>query len=130
MPDPSPEDLHRIAAERAAMFRPAWFGRLFGAKLPLGETFWAGHVGLQLVLMPFWLGLIVVLPQIAPSLANGSIFVFFALSGAISALVSRAVVVIALRGQGGPWRWPAAGLSLAITVVSLVMLYRWLSGGA
>ncbi|MFW2541607.1 hypothetical protein ACN2XU_03115 [Primorskyibacter sp. 2E107] len=126
MPDPTPDELERIAADRAAMFRPDWFSRLFGAKLALGETFWGGHVGIQLVLMPLWLVLIVILPQIAPGLAAGGILVFFSFSVLVSALVSRAVLSIALRGEGGAWRWGAAGLSALITFTSLVLLLRWI----
>ncbi|MFZ7089645.1 hypothetical protein [Primorskyibacter sp. 2E233] len=128
MPDPTPEELAEIARARGQMFRPVWFARLFRGDLALGETFWGGHLGMQLVLMPLWLLLIVLLPAVAPGAGRGSILAFFVLSGLVSALVTRAVIIVAPRSDAGIWRWVAIAVSLLITLQSIALLVWWLNG--
>ncbi|MEC3860196.1 hypothetical protein VK792_02770 [Mesobacterium sp. TK19101] len=128
MADPTQQELAEIAETRAEIFRPAWFGRLFGARLGLGETFWSGHVGLQLVAMPLWLLLVVVVPTVAPGLRAGSLLLFFIGSAIVTLLVTQAVVRVALAGRHGLWGWIASLFSLLISAQSLALLGMWLSG--
>ncbi|WGW03176.1 hypothetical protein [Tropicibacter oceani] len=128
MPDPSPQDLDRIARERQEMLRPQWLLRLFRGDLPLGETFWGGHLGLQLVLMPLWLTLIMVVPLVVPGLRPASLMLFFGLTLALSVGVTRAVILVAPRAGKGGWRWIAVLVSLVITAQHIWLLSMWLRG--
>lgn len=128
MADPTREDLVRIAEARAEIFRPAWFGRLFGARLGLGETFWTGHVGLQLLAMPLWLLLVVVVPQVSPGLRTGSLLLFFIGTAGVTLLVTQAVIRVAFGTRSGAWGWIASLFSLLISAQSLALLSMWLSG--
>lgn len=113
MTNPTTEELAAIYAARSQMFRPRWLRRLIAARLGLGETFWGGHYGMQLVLMPVWLLLVVVAPAVFPSAGNALWAGFFLIQTLWSVAVTQAVWRIAPKARvDGGWRWAAMGLSL------------------
>ncbi|PIE13789.1 MAG: hypothetical protein CSA70_03480 [Rhodobacterales bacterium] len=114
--EPSREE---IWEQRAQVFRPAWFGRLFGARLGLGDTFWIGHFGLQLLVVPlglvFYSIALVVMPD-RPEAVFGPFSIFQVL---LSLAVFQAVIRVAWRVRGtGIWPWIAMLFSAANVYVA------------
>lgn len=109
--------------ERSKILRPEWFGRLFGAKLGLGDTFWAGHFGIQLLLVPIGVFGFGIASMSAPSVASGGdaaavdtvMWLFLVLQAGIALLVTQAVLRVGMRARNAQsedknsrgWRWAA-----------------------
>lgn len=129
MRNPDPAELDRIAAERAAMFRPDWFGRLARGDLRLGETFWSGHLGVQFVLMPLWLIMVVIIPMVSEGLGWWVTLAFLIIESAWSVTVTRAVILVAGKApSGGSVRWIAVGISVLATAQLLILSGMWVTG--
>ncbi|EBA09536.1 hypothetical protein [Sagittula stellata] len=135
MPEPSEAELARIHDERAAIFRPAWFGNLAKGRLSLGETFWGGYVGVQLIAMPLWI--LAMVPAIAAesdglvpySLPWVLVLVFYLLQLGWTLAVTRAVLGVAPKArQAGGWRWVAMIVALVIAAQSLALIFTWVTG--
>ncbi len=128
MAEPSEEELARIAAERAEMFRPRWIGRLARGELGLGETFWGGHLGMQLCFMPLWLVMVVAVPAVFPTAGWGSWLVFFVAQALWSLTVTRGVIRVAPGATGaGGWRWVAVAVSALLSLQALGWLWVMLT---
>jgi len=97
-----------IWQQRNEIFRPQWFACLFGAKLGLGDTFWIGHFGLQLMMVPFGLVLYVIAYVVNQDRAEAVFYPFSILQLILSIAVFQAVVRVAWRmRQAGKWPWLA-----------------------
>ncbi|MEQ5870558.1 hypothetical protein J4E08_11685 [Sagittula sp. NFXS13] len=129
MADPTQPRLQEIERERAAMFRGPWIAKLARGELSLGETFWGGFLGMQLILMPLWLVLVAFLPAFFPSVGWATRLAFFVLQAVWTAVVTQAVLRVAPKSyQAGGWRWGAMILSVVILLQVLVLLGMWLAG--
>lgn len=129
MADPNEATLQQIERERAAMFRPDWIRALVSGSLPLGETFWGGFLGMQLVLMPLWLVLVAFIPAFAPGLGWWTTLIFFVLQAVWTASVTQAVIRVAPGArQAGAWRWVAILVAVITLAQMLVLFWMWGSG--
>lgn len=122
-------EIERTLSERAQYFTPRWFGRLFRARLSLADTFWVGMFGPLMVGLPLMFVIASASKFIVPSIgvttlsAEGLILALYWL------LVTRAVIVCALRSpQSGGWRWAAIVvatlMTLSVGLTSLLDLVR------
>ena len=135
MPDPSEAELAEIRRDRAGIFRPAWFADLARGRLSLGETFWGGYVGVQLIAMPLWI--LVMVPAMAAegdglvpwSLPWLLVLAFYLLQLGWTLAVTRAVFAVAPKARpAGGWRWVAMIVALVIAVQSIVLIVMWVTG--
>lgn len=111
------------------MFRPAWIASLARGELPLGETFWGGFLGMQLILMPLWLVLVVFVPAFLPGFGWWTMLVFFVLQAVWTLVVTQAVVRVAPGArQAGGWRWVAILVAVLTLVQVLALFWMWLTG--
>lgn len=124
MPDQIDREIAEALAARRTYFTPAWFARLFGARLGMGDTFWIGHFGTQIALVPLGVAVALAVMLAAPSAMTTALFVIVALEAALHLAVSQAVLRVALgtRGLLG-WRIAAVLFSLALCA----MLVLWTS---
>lgn len=128
----SPSDTARAETVKAreGYFKPAWFMDLFDARLSFGDTFWIGHFGTGIVLVPFGffmaLMVVVVMP---PIYLDVFLMGYFALTGVFSVLITTAVIRTGWRAKSaGVWRWIGMISSLAISASLLVQAYiGWIS---
>lgn len=116
--DPKLQDeIDRTLKERAQYFTPRWFGRLFRAKLSLGDTFWTGMFGILLVIVPVMVVISMLSKQID---IRAGMPVFSALSLLLAfywAGVTAAVIAVARRSpQAGGWRWAAVAFAVLLTL--------------
>ncbi|AUC51691.1 hypothetical protein CDO87_00120 [Sagittula sp. P11] len=135
MPDPSEAEIAEIRRDRARIFRPAWFADLARGRLSLGETFWGGYVGVQLIAMPLWI--LVMVPAMAAE-GNGLVpwslpwllvLAFYLLQLGWTLAVTRAVFAVAPKARpAGGWRWVAMIVALVIAVQSIVLIVMWVTG--
>jgi hypothetical protein len=106
---------------RHAYFTPAWFLRLLGGRLGLGDTFWIGNFGVLLIFVPGFFAIFSILlmaganPSVIPIVGG-----LWCLGMAVFyALLTRAVFVAAIRSpQADPWRW----IGVAVTAANAVGL--------
>lgn len=126
------DELTRRSQDRRDIFRPAWFGRLLRAELPLGDTFWVGNIGVALVFVPM-----TVLVAVLASLVLSDRALDMVLAAMLVALclyqvaLTRAVRITARRTpEVGGWRW--VGLVLTALGALSYAYYAWFyaSGGA
>lgn len=89
-------------------FTPAWFKALFRGEHSLGDTFWGGVFGVQLVFIPLWVAaeffIQITVPTLEPTvfLISNVIFLIYSL------LLTRAVLIVARKSpKSGGWRWAA-----------------------
>ena len=129
--NPDSGTLDAIHETRAEMFRPAWIGRLIAGRLPLGETFWGGHLGMQLVFMPLWLLLVVVVPAAIPLAAWGAWMLFFGLQFLWVMAVTQAVIRVAPGAKSvGIWRWLAIAVALMLAAQAIWLLRQFFTDPA
>lgn len=106
---------------RKEVFRLAWFGRLLGGQLSLGDTFWIGNFGVTLVFVPAAFA-VLFLMRIFGSHDQTQFMGMIAITVVLAlywAFLTRAVFLTALRTpQVGGWRW----FGLAYTVVQFAMI--------
>ena len=105
MPDPSPEELARIQADRARIFHGQWFRDLIAGRLDFGDTFWLGNYGILLAVVPVLVllgGLIYAqAPEALAPLLRGAALLLALWRGVVLRALLR------LRARGG---WAITGL--------------------
>lgn len=108
---------------------PKWFGSLFRGELGLGDTFWVGAIGAQLIFAPFWFFLVIFVIILASTAMDGFILVVSAFYAVYYGALLRAVTIVALRCDKavGGWRWSAIVFTLIFLLTGLGMLYSKLS---
>ncbi|MGB0959500.1 MAG: hypothetical protein ACPGVK_04535 [Halocynthiibacter sp.] len=87
MADPTVNEHGDLIFERTAYFRLAWLKALLTGKLPAGDTFWIGNVGIALIFMP----ILILVGGILPAIMGMS-------SGATAANATAQLIVIIARG--------------------------------
>ena len=122
MPDMNPEEWQAIKAERARIFRPAWFADLLAGRLGLGDTFWIGNYGVALIFVPAILLVNVLLVNFAPGVVGPVLAVLVGLVGLYKLALLRAVWITAGRTpEVGGWRW--AGVAITAVDVAATLAF-------
>ena len=128
---PDAQTLSRIHAERARIFRPAWFRDLLAGRLGLGDTFWIGTYGVPVVAVFAAAGLFCLLLILRRLPGLGGILdspqpwlvALALLNAAYSLLLTRAVWIAARRcPEVGLWRWVGLALTALQAGLALLML--------
>lgn len=84
---------------RRAYFTPAWFRQHFAGMLGLGDTFWIGHYGSQLALVPLGFFLAMIIQILAPQALTGALRGFVVLQSVYNIGVTQAVIRVALGAE-------------------------------
>jgi len=109
---------------KAQYFTPKWFAALFRAKYSLGDTFWAGAIGAQLLFAPFWFVIVMFVVVLAPAMMNAFIIVVSSFYTLYYLMLSPVVIVTAMRDRtSGGWRWVAVVFSLVFLATALWLLF-------
>lgn len=110
------EQLAALEHERAQIFTPRWFGDLLTARLGFGDTFWLGHFGVLLFVMPA----AVLVGGLLYAEAEAALMPFLRIVTGIYGLwvlaVLRAMVLRA--GRGG---WPVTGYVLSVVIAAAAL---------
>lgn len=105
-------------------FVPSWFLALFRGELGLGDTFWAGSIGGQLIFVPFWMITAMFAKMISPDLLTYTLLVITGFYAVYYVLLFRATVVVALRNNtAGGWRWAAIVFCLIWAATAVLLAY-------
>lgn len=97
-----------MTEERPRFFTPTWFAALFRGEHSMGDTFWGGAFGVQLIFIPVWAAAEVLIQVIAPSLEPAVFLASNLLFLVYSLVLTRAVFIVARRSvSSGGWRWAA-----------------------
>lgn len=112
-----------MTEQRPSFFTPSWFGALFRGEHSLGDTFWGGAFGVQLIFVPLWAAaeflIQITLPDLEPTIFATSMAVFLA----YALVLTRGVFIVARRSQSaGGWRWSAVVYCLIFVVILGKML--------
>ncbi|WP_158968329.1 hypothetical protein [Chachezhania sediminis] len=121
MPDPTPRELAAIQEQRRAMFRPPWLRDLVAGRLTVGETFWAGHLGLEFVCVPTWFILMIAIRALPPGGGLAVMGIFTTLQSVLSVLVTLGVIRSAWTSRTRGWRWVAVIFSLIFSAASVLI---------
>ena len=112
---------------RSDYFRPSWFVKLFGGKLSLGDTFWAGTYGAIMLFTPIWFAIYLTVTIAAPeriALVQTAIYIFAPL---YCLPLFLATFSVAKRSPGaGSWRWVAVGHNAILAVVTVWLAWKML----
>lgn len=94
-------------------FTREWFGQLLRAELPLGETFWAGGVGVGLIVVPAYYVIYFFTLTVLPSLAWPELVVMNGILAIYSIVICRVIVITAWRNTtASGYRWVAMALAI------------------
>ncbi len=112
-----------MTEQRPAFFTPSWFGALFRGEHSLGDTFWGGAFGVQLIFVPVWAAAEFLIQVILPTLEPTIFMISMAIFLAYSLLLTRSVFIVARKSPAaGGWRWAAVIYCLVFVVVLAKLL--------
>lgn len=98
-------ELADLARERAKIFSPQWFVKLFSARLGFGDTFWLGNYGVLLFIVPA----VVLISGVLYAQSVGAMMGFLR-AVALAMGLWRLGILQALVRIGPKGAWPIVGL--------------------
>ncbi len=126
MHDMPQSQLDAIEAERAKIFTPQWFGRLFSGRLAPGDTFWVGNYGILLWVVPALVMLMFFVAKFAPGALAPVVTGSLALLGLYRVAVLRALIASTLSTPGPKgWRW--FGVLWTAAEATALLSFVWVS---
>lgn len=110
-------------------FTPSWFLKLFRGEFGLGDTFWAGSVGGQLIFVPFWVFTAIFAKMYSADMLTYTLLVASVFYAIYFVLLFRAIVATAIRNKTAEgWRWAGIFFGLLWALTAIILLFAAVEG--